>query len=125
MTLFVPLLPGRVEQWRRFLQTLQSSALTPYIASRRRLGIVAEQVWIVETQRGETAVVFRELDPDLATPAEALETTLLFPDAFDRRFQEIVSAVQGVEQTVCKANAERLFCWPKSAQNCRQADFDE
>ena len=44
IVLTFPILPGKVEAWRRFCQELAGSRSTLYEASRRRLGITRERM---------------------------------------------------------------------------------
>jgi hypothetical protein len=57
-----PILPGKEERWRRFLQELGGSRREEYGGLRRRLGIRRQRVWIVRTPRGETAVSYLECE---------------------------------------------------------------
>lgn len=57
-----PILAGREEGWRRFLQELAGSRREEYDDLRRRLGITGQKVWLVRTRRGETAVSYLECE---------------------------------------------------------------
>ena len=57
-----PILPGKEERWRRFLQELAGSRREEYEDMRRRLGIMRQRVWIVRTARSETAVSYLECE---------------------------------------------------------------
>ena len=57
-----PILPGKEERWRRFLQELEGSRREEYGGLRRRLGIRRQRVWIVRTPLGETAVSYLECE---------------------------------------------------------------
>lgn len=57
-----PILAGREEEWRRFLQELAGSRREEYEDLRRRLGITGQKVWFVRTRRGETAVTYLECE---------------------------------------------------------------
>ena len=57
-----PILPGKEERWRRFLQELEGSRREEYEGLRRRLGIRRQRVWIVRTPRVETAVSYLECE---------------------------------------------------------------
>ena len=57
-----PILPGKEERWRRFLQELEGSRREDYEDLRRRLGIRSQRIWIVRTPRGETAVSYLECE---------------------------------------------------------------
>lgn len=57
-----PILAGREEGWRRFLQELSGSRREEYEDLRRRLGVTGQKVWLVRTRRGETAVSYLECE---------------------------------------------------------------
>jgi hypothetical protein len=57
-----PILAGREERWRRFLQELAGSRREEYEDLRRRLGVTAQRVWLVRTRRGETAICYLECE---------------------------------------------------------------
>lgn len=58
----VPILAGREEGWRRFLQELAGSRRGEYEDLRRRLGVITQKVWLVRTRRGEAAVSYMECE---------------------------------------------------------------
>ena len=57
-----PILAGREEGWRRFLQELAGSRREEYEDLRRRLGVTGQKVWLVRTRRGEAAVSYLECE---------------------------------------------------------------
>ncbi len=57
-----PILAGREEGWRRFLQELSGSRREEYDDLRRRLGVTGQKVWLVRARRGETAVSYLECE---------------------------------------------------------------
>ena len=57
-----PILAGKEERWRRFLQELAGSRREEYEDLRRRLGITTQEVWLIRTRRGETAVTYLECE---------------------------------------------------------------
>ncbi len=57
-----PILAGREERWRRFLQELAGSRREEYEDLRRRLGVSGQRVWLVRTRRGETAITYLECE---------------------------------------------------------------
>ena len=57
-----PILAGREEGWRRFLQELSGSRREEYDDLRRRLGVTGQKVWLVRARRGEMAVSYLECE---------------------------------------------------------------
>ena len=55
-----PILPGRVEAWRRFLQEMLGTRRLEVGEMYRRLGITRALVWLASLPQGEAAVVYLE-----------------------------------------------------------------
>ena len=91
----VPILPGRSEGWRRFLQDMMESRRPEYEESRRRLGISQEQIWIAETVNGSVAVVAVTAVQPEHVLARLADSSL----AVDRWYREQLLALQGVDLT--------------------------
>ncbi len=70
-----PILAGKEERWRRFLQELAGSRREEYEDLRRRLGVTAQKVWFVRTRRGETAVTYLECEEPGWIPARLAAST--------------------------------------------------
>ena len=60
VVLTLPIAAGKVEAWRRFCQELSGSRRQQYEASRRRLGITAERLALIESQMGSASVTTLE-----------------------------------------------------------------
>jgi|SRR4051812_29545209 hypothetical protein len=72
MTLFAPLLPGKEEEWRRFVQEVVEERLPEYERLRQRLGIRNESVWLARTNSCETVLAYLEVEsPEWIMPALA------------------------------------------------------
>jgi len=70
MTFAAPILPGKEEEWRRFVQEVTEELSDDYEDCRRRLGVTNESVWLVGTDGGETAMAYLEAgDPARVLPA--------------------------------------------------------
>ena len=90
-----PILPGKAEAWRRFMQEMGESRRREYEASRRRLGIRTERAWISETRRRTIGIILIEAD-HLEQALAALATSD-YP--FDCWFREQLLILQGVDLT--------------------------
>lgn len=90
-----PILPGKAEAWRRFMQEIGGAGRQEYEASRRRLGIRAERVWISETRWRTIGIMLIE--------GEALEQALVAlahsDQPFERWFREQLLGLQGLDLT--------------------------
>jgi hypothetical protein len=90
-----PILPGKAEAWRRFIQEISGSRRQEHEASRQRLGIRAEWVWINETRqrtRGIILIAAEHLE-------QALVALVTSDHPFDRWFREQLLALQGLDLT--------------------------
>ena len=82
IVLTFPILAGKVEAWRRFCQELLGSRRKPYEASRQRLGITREQLALVDTAFGATAVT------TLESP--------MWPRLWDRSLHQFSRLISGI-----------------------------
>src|SRR5919202_2752801 len=62
LTFVAPLLPGKEEEWRRFVQEVVEERRPEYERLRQRLGIRNESVWLARTNVGETVIVYLEVE---------------------------------------------------------------
>ncbi len=116
IVLTFPILNGKVEAWRRFCQELCGFRRKPYEASRQRLGITREQLVLVETAFGATAMTTLEA-PDVA---QALGQIIISVLPFDVWYREKLQELHGVnlagyeqfaQPTPLPPNQELLFEW--------------
>ena len=83
-----PILAGREEGRRRFLQELAGSRREEYEDLRRRLGITGQKVWLVRARRGETAVSYLECEEPGRLAARLAASTEPFDVWFKARLAE-------------------------------------
>jgi hypothetical protein len=104
-----PILPGKSEEWRRWLQEIMELHRPQYEESRRRLGITGERVWIAETANGNVTII--------AVVAEHPEQVLIQMATsdlpFDRWYREQLLALQGfdVAKPLTRASPELVLDW--------------
>ncbi len=103
MVLTFPILSGKVEAWRRFCQELSGCRRKPYEASRQRLGITREQLALVDTAFGATAVTTLEA-PDVA---QALGQIIASDLPFDVWYRERLQELHGVNLAGYELFAQR------------------
>jgi len=103
MVLTFPILAGKVEAWRRFCQELSGCRRKPYEASRQRLGITREQLALVDTAFGATAVTTLEA-PDVA---QALGQIIASDLPFDVWYRERLQELHGVNLAGYELFAQR------------------
>lgn len=104
-----PILPGKQEAWRRFLQEMLESRQGEHEQSRRLLGITRELVWLVQTQQGDAAITYLEADD----PRHVLTQMAASIRPFDRWFRELLLEFHGLDlaQAPLRLLAEQMFEW--------------
>lgn len=105
----VAILPGKLEEWLRFVQTLEGGRRQEYEESRRRHGIRRERVWLTQVQRKYVAVVVA----DVEAPAQVVSKLASSPRPFDRWFTRRIRELHGldIEQVSDSAAGELVFDW--------------
>jgi hypothetical protein len=115
ITLTFPIVPGKVEAWRRFCQEMSGSRRQMYEASRRQLGITRERLALVGTVFGSAAVTTLEADDVGLALGQIIASDL----PFDRWYREQMQELHGVNlagyevfsQQAPPENQELLFEW--------------
>ncbi|MDX1524567.1 MAG: hypothetical protein R3264_23250 [Anaerolineae bacterium] len=88
-----PILPGKAEAWRRFMQEIVGDQRPAYEAACRRLNIQAMRGWVTETARGDIGVIaVISAQPEQVMPALSASEV-----PFDRWFRGQLTALQGVD----------------------------
>jgi hypothetical protein len=91
----VPILPGKVELDRAFAAELSGPRKAEHEASRARLGITSEQVWLQETPQGTMSVVYLEAE-DMERAFMGLATS---QDPYDRWWRAQILEIHGIDLT--------------------------
>jgi hypothetical protein len=104
-----PILPGKSEGWRRWLQEMIEVRRPEYEASRRRLGVSGERVWIAETVNGTVAVIAMVA----AQPEQVLVQLATSDRPFDCWYREQLLALQGFDLTkpLSRVSPELVLEW--------------
>jgi hypothetical protein len=90
----IPILPGKTEQWRRFIGELNGPRHGEFEASRRRLG-VHERTFLQSTPMGDMVLVTLEGEDPQGAMARFGATN----DEFTRWFVQQVKDLHGVDLT--------------------------
>jgi hypothetical protein len=117
MTLFAPLLPGKEEEWRRFVQEVVEERLPEYEQLRQRLGIRNESVWLARTNLCETVLAYLEVEsPELIAPALATSEA-----PFDVWLKERLLEFHGhaLVHAPRRAAAKLIFAYPDGGDRPR------
>jgi hypothetical protein len=83
------------ERDRTFAAELAGPRRAEFEASRARLGITREHVWLQETPQGTMAVVFLEAE-DIGGALAGLASS---QDPFDQWWHEQIKAIHGIDLT--------------------------
>ena len=112
IVLVFPILPGKSEAWRRFIQEIQGSRRSDYEGSRRRLRIFAERTWISTTAQGEQAIIIIEVED----PEQSLRELSNSETPFDVWFRQQIIKLNGVDlrQALSKLLPDRVSAWQVS-----------
>jgi hypothetical protein len=89
----VPIVPGKEEADRQWLQEMEGPRREEYLRSRQRVGVSREVVWHQATPQGTVAIVYMELDD----PQRMFEGLGSSNDPFDRWFREKAQEVHGID----------------------------
>jgi len=105
------ILPGKQEAWRRFYQTLEGSRCHQYEELHKRLRVTNELTWLVETPKGDMAIVYLEADD----PEWMIQDLLASNLPFDCWFKEQLLELYGldVEKHRAKQLNELVFAWSR------------
>ena len=110
----LPILPGQEQTVRSMGEAVSGSGefREKYEASRKKLGISEEKVWVQRTPIGHAIVVYWETEDPQRTLREIADSQ----DEFDKRFIELIrTAAPGInlsdEQPLSN---ELLFAWQAS-----------
>ena len=88
-TFSLPILSGKREAWIRFVQALRGQRQEEYEALRRRLGIVHEQFWLLESSEQAVAVIVVRSRKPLSSWPGMVEGTQPFVRWLARHFAEL------------------------------------
>lgn len=98
------ILPGKEEEWRRFVQVVVEERLREYEGLRQRLGIRNESVWLARTKGGEAAMVYLETEE----PERIVPTLVASEEPFDLWFKERLIECHGRDPAPRRAAAELI-----------------
>ncbi|MDQ6694316.1 MAG: hypothetical protein M3014_07820, partial [Chloroflexota bacterium] len=104
-----PILPGKLDAWRRFADEMQGARREEYDASSRRLGTTICRMYHQQTPQGDLAVVYLEA-ADMGRLFQGMATS---QDPYDVWFREQVMDIHGwdVTQPMPGPLPEMVFEW--------------
>jgi hypothetical protein len=90
-----PILPGKTEEWRKFMAEINGPRHAEFAASRERAG-AREQTFLQPTPMGDMVIVTIEAE----NPGKSFGQIVSAKDAFTLWFLEQVKAIHGVDLSV-------------------------
>lgn len=96
VTFAAPILPGKLEAWRRFAQEMKSSRAEEHAKSRKQLSMTREVSYLQRTPQGDLAIISFDADD----PQRAFAGLATSDAPFDRWFREKVRELHGLDMTV-------------------------
>jgi len=109
LTFTAPIHAGQAEAWRRFTQELLGSQRPAHEASRRRLRVWHESVWLGEARAGELAIVQLEADDPHTLLARQAASELPFDRWFGDRWLGLTGCELG--RAARAGRLEHIFEW--------------
>lgn len=109
-----PLLPGKAEAWRRFIQEMTGLRRHDYEASRQRLGITAEWIWLIPAGPQETVVILVKA----TRPEQVLDRIAASDWPFESWFRQQLLALHGLDLTQSPhlTLSELMLAWHAPAE---------
>lgn len=109
LLLLLPILPDKVEAWRRLCQELAGTRREQYEASRLRSGIARERVSLWRLSHVDVAV----FSIKAADPEQALSDLICSTAPFDLWFKRRVLAIHGLDlnKPISRPHQELVFDW--------------
>ncbi len=89
-----PVKPGKLEAWKGYIGELKGARKKDLEASRKKIGLSKEEVWLQKTPMGDFAVVHFEC----SDPGKVLQHFMTSKEPFDVWFREkILVEVHGLD----------------------------
>ena len=93
---FTPIKPGKTDTWKQYVNEMTGARKAELAASRKRVGLTREDVWLQQTPMGDFAVVYWEA-ADIGNVFHGLMTS---QDPFDAWFREkVFGEIHGIDPT--------------------------
>jgi hypothetical protein len=88
-----PILPGKTEQWKHFIQELAGPRRSEYEASNKRIGATRAALYLQQTPQGDMVVLYQEA----ADMQHFFEAMGLSQEPYFVWFREQVKDIHGVD----------------------------
>jgi hypothetical protein len=88
-----PILPGKLEAWRRFNQETLGRWREAHDAANQRDGITRERAWLQQTPEGDMAIISLEVDD----PERMFQSMATANSPYDTWFRQQVLEIHGLD----------------------------
>jgi hypothetical protein len=88
-----PIIPGKKQEDKDFVQEVTGPRRAEYEESRRRLGVTREAVWHQQTPQGTVAIIYLEAED----PQRVFQGLGSSSAPFDQWFRERVEEINGLD----------------------------
>jgi len=103
--LAAPVLPGKLEKWKGMLKEVKGKRKKDYQASRKKMGIKHERVWLQHSPMGDFVLVsFEGKDT-----SRVLERFMKSKDPFDTWFAKNLEEIHGIEVSAGPPEINELY----------------
>ena len=118
----IPLVPGKSEEWRRWMQELQGSRNAEYTALRSRLGIHFERSWIGAVQGVEIVFMYLEIEDSEQMRMQLISSSHPFDGWYRKKLQELHGL--DITQPHRSPLLEDVFAWsaPRSGDSTQESE---
>ena len=89
----IPLLPGKMAEWRTVVAELNGPRRAEFDAARRRQGVTRQRNWLQSTPQGDLEILYMETDD----PAQTFQRIATSEEPFDRWSRAFVLEYYGVD----------------------------
>ncbi|MFQ5854323.1 MAG: hypothetical protein ACE5LU_01580 [Anaerolineae bacterium] len=93
LALTIPILPGKTEEFRAFVQEALGPRRAELDASGRKHGLDRQLIWVQPTPQGDVLIVYLEGDD----PVKSNDSFVASQDPFDVWWKERIQAITGVD----------------------------
>jgi hypothetical protein len=88
-----PILPGKLEAWRRFNQETLGRWREAHDAANQRDGITRERAWLQQTPEGDMAIISLEVDD----PERMFQSMATANSPYDAWFRQQLLEIHGLD----------------------------
>ncbi|MGH2557556.1 MAG: hypothetical protein ACRDJH_00720 [Thermomicrobiales bacterium] len=105
----LPILPGKLESWRRGMDEQTGSRWAAGGAARRRWGVTRERIWLQQTPTGNIEIILLETDD----PARMFQEIATSQESFEVWLRQFVLENLGIDltQTMPGPPPELILDW--------------